>query len=513
MAVTKIAIKNLRALADTGTIELKPITILVGRNSVGKSTFARSFPLLRQSYEEKRRAPVLWWGKYVDYGSFDEAINRRAVEREIVLKLTVAVAPNRLNAVYASDEIFALNSKPHDYEVEVTLEGKGDNTFVRKTRISSGGLTCCVRYGVDGIIEEIQSGDLRWNPSSDIVAFSVIGELLPVPSYARRVTNAEGQQLLRVANPISQKVTDALVQFAHRNTATEKLRDLANKLPVLQSAEAVIETLKFLGTPTLQRAVESVKPNDPRIQRLRQWVLINSLPRIYRYLNNELRTFALGVRYLEPLRATAERYYRVQELAIDEIDSKGENLAVFINSLTTNKKTELNEWLRDKLGFEIESQREGGHISVKVRFAKSGNWTNLADTGFGISQVLPIAIQLWTATKPRSRSEVAGFTTCFVVEQPELHLHPAFQEKIADIFAAAIRDKNGSPTLPIIAETHSSSLINRLGELVFEGKIKAQDVQVLLFEQSDPDSDVNVRTAFFDEEGVLQNWPYGFFKS
>ena len=43
-----IEIKNLRSLKDTGRVELKPITLLVGANSSGKSTFLRTFPLLKQ---------------------------------------------------------------------------------------------------------------------------------------------------------------------------------------------------------------------------------------------------------------------------------------------------------------------------------------------------------------------------------------------------------------------------------------------------------------------------------
>lgn len=51
------SVKNLRRLTSTPPIEIRPITILLGRNSVGKSTFLRSFPLLRQSVETKSSAP------------------------------------------------------------------------------------------------------------------------------------------------------------------------------------------------------------------------------------------------------------------------------------------------------------------------------------------------------------------------------------------------------------------------------------------------------------------------
>lgn len=74
-----IEIKNMRCLKDTGIIELPPITILVGENSSGKSTFLRSFPLLKQSFRKRKNGPILWAGDYddyVDFGSFPETITR-----------------------------------------------------------------------------------------------------------------------------------------------------------------------------------------------------------------------------------------------------------------------------------------------------------------------------------------------------------------------------------------------------------------------------------------------------
>ena len=66
----KLRIRNLRSLEDTGPIELRPLTLLVGKNSSGKSTLLRVLPLLRQSIEVDTAGPLLWFGRYVDFGSF-----------------------------------------------------------------------------------------------------------------------------------------------------------------------------------------------------------------------------------------------------------------------------------------------------------------------------------------------------------------------------------------------------------------------------------------------------------
>jgi len=52
-------VKNLRCLTGTGLVPIRPVTVLVGRNSSGKSTFLRALPLLRQSVETARNSPIL----------------------------------------------------------------------------------------------------------------------------------------------------------------------------------------------------------------------------------------------------------------------------------------------------------------------------------------------------------------------------------------------------------------------------------------------------------------------
>src|SRR5262249_49786416 len=61
VSLEAFGVKNLRCLTDTGLVPIRPITVLVGRNSSGKSTFLRAFPLLRQSVETERKSPILWY--------------------------------------------------------------------------------------------------------------------------------------------------------------------------------------------------------------------------------------------------------------------------------------------------------------------------------------------------------------------------------------------------------------------------------------------------------------------
>jgi hypothetical protein len=87
--VIGLRVRNLRSLRDTGWIEIRPITILVGKNSSGKSTLARVFPLLKQSAERRKQAPLLWFGRLVDFGSFSEAVSTFANPAEIEVSLRI----------------------------------------------------------------------------------------------------------------------------------------------------------------------------------------------------------------------------------------------------------------------------------------------------------------------------------------------------------------------------------------------------------------------------------------
>src|SRR3982751_6200493 len=93
-----IRVRNLRSLHDTGLIRIRPITILVGENSSGKSTFLRTFPLLKQSAETNTRSSILWFGKYVDFGDFDQAKARTSKSKEIIFSFEIAMPTGTLSS-------------------------------------------------------------------------------------------------------------------------------------------------------------------------------------------------------------------------------------------------------------------------------------------------------------------------------------------------------------------------------------------------------------------------------
>lgn len=70
--MTSIDLKNFRSFKETGELEIRPLTVFVGKNGSGKSSITRFLPLLRQSAEVRAAAPILWYGSYVDFGTLKE---------------------------------------------------------------------------------------------------------------------------------------------------------------------------------------------------------------------------------------------------------------------------------------------------------------------------------------------------------------------------------------------------------------------------------------------------------
>ena len=131
------------------------------------------------------------------------------------------------------------------------------------------------------------------------------------------------------------------------------------------------------------------------------------------------------------------------------------------------------------------------------------------DVGFGISQVLPVLVSAYG-----SENQIIA------IEQPEIHLHPALQAELGDVF---IESALGERKNTFLLETHSEHLILRImrrmrdtvrGTLP-EGMppVRPQDVAILYVDRKDDDSTSVVSVLELDEEGqLLDPWPGGFFE-
>lgn len=119
---------------------------------------------------------------------------------------------------------------------------------------------------------------------------------------------------------------------------------------------------------------------------------------------------------------------------------------------------------------------------------------NVADVGFGVSQVLPVLVALLVAKK----GDIVH------IEQPEIHLHPAAQARLAQPLAAAA--KRG---VIVVAETHSPLLLRAVQQLVADGALPTRDVALHWFRRDD-DGATHITTAELHADGTYGDWPEDF---
>jgi AAA domain, putative AbiEii toxin, Type IV TA system/Protein of unknown function (DUF3696) len=130
----------------------------------------------------------------------------------------------------------------------------------------------------------------------------------------------------------------------------------------------------------------------------------------------------------------------------------------------------------------------------QIGVESGGHSYNLVDVGYGVSQVLPILVDT---------IERSGTNDVFLLQQPEVHLHPSAQAELGSYFARQVR-KNGR----FVIETHSDYIVDRIRMEVRRKTLRPEDVSLLYFERGK-----NVATIHHIElakDGSIRNPPKGY---
>lgn len=119
----------------------------------------------------------------------------------------------------------------------------------------------------------------------------------------------------------------------------------------------------------------------------------------------------------------------------------------------------------------------------------------LTDVGFGVSQVLPVLVLLYSVPEQ----------SIVLLEQPEIHLHPAVQSQLADLMITVAKTRN----IQIIVESHSEHLLRRFQRRVAEEAIVPVDLKLYFFNTIR--GKVRHEELVIDLFGNITNWPEHFF--
>lgn len=526
-SLNRIRINNVRSLKDTGMITLPQITVLVGENSSGKSTFLRTFPLIKQSICKRTDGPLLWAGDvddYVDFGSFSETVTNDHSE---TIGFTFEFPLIYRDEFQYSWELPGLNDAKNKIVYSITIAQSKNREYVSNllVRINDTDISfdfdpelSNASVAVDGYPIDLPEIDPEKNTPYYYYRTTipcVFG--FPFPNIAELESQLIRRFLTRVAREASELISHSMMW----RYALIAVRNIGCFLCQGESISDIVRTYSRLSRPS------NADTNDKEIYRIvrqiskftadEQEAIIRTIKLIFAYaclpqIDQFLDTYFRRVHYIAPLRATAERYYRLRNLAIDEVDYQGKNLAIFLNGLPTARLKNFQKWTKEHFGFFVLTETGGGHLSVKIALREPGMAINLSDTGFGYSQILPIIIQLWDLSTRKQIGSLKNVPLVVAIEQPELHLHPAIQAKLTDVFIASIKlaQENGY-TLQLLLETHSQTIVNRFGRAIAKRKLDPNNISVVLFDKSLDSNQTAVRISHYNKEGYLQDWPLGFF--
>lgn len=159
-------------------------------------------------------------------------------------------------------------------------------------------------------------------------------------------------------------------------------------------------------------------------------------------------------------------------------------------------------WLQELCpGVNIETDPIEGTDSVRLSYGFGGtagiNATRRrrpTHVGFGLTYALPVVVACLAAT-PES---------LILLENPEAHLHPKGQSRMAALLSAA-----AATGAQLIVETHSDHVLNGVRIAVKRGVLQPQEAVVHYFRGNGAGAEVV--TPRIDKDGMLEQWPEGFF--
>ena len=176
------------------------------------------------------------------------------------------------------------------------------------------------------------------------------------------------------------------------------------------------------------------------------------------------------------------------------------------NSKTLNLLDNTEKWLNEiNDNVKISATSDAATQSAKLTYQyyynddKSLSITseqNPLNVGFGLTYVLPVIVAIL-------KSKPGDF---LIIENPESHLHPKGQSKVAELCAIAAH--NG---VQIIVETHSDHFLNSLRVATKNKIINSDESQIYFFAKEKDGLETIAHALNIDQEGQIDEWPKGFF--
>jgi predicted ATPase len=557
MRLKKIEIENFKGIASRQTIELKPITLLFGPNSAGKSTIIQALHYLREILERHNVNPDLTIaGGLIDLGGFSTLVHSHELDRAVHIKVILDLSDQQ------GSDTLQLNSgmRTNDMEFE---ELQLRYLFGESADLKDYAIVQEVGVGV-----ELTWSELELAPFVSRLSIELDGEhfaAIVSPPQAGRAQltdfNFAHPLLRRVANG-GDEPNEGFETAMSSSPLEDEVRSLAREVALDRSTAGTPDGQFRIAVGTVKGALPNLDRElelDLRDPDEKKFELEQQTPRV-RGLRRLLSEMVLGparlvrdhlcaMTYIGPLREIPSRGYRPQVSPDEARWATG--LAAW-DLLYTDRRggliEEVNGWISDdsrlNTGYRLErvdfkeipvpglfhqiferglTEDDIGELQeiytslqsrteIALRDFAKGILVSPSDVGIGISQMVPVVV-----------SALRAQDGLLAIEQPELHVHPAIQVGLGDLLIRAVRldpDRFHSGKTVLI-ETHSEHIMLRLLRRIRETAeeelppnvtgLRPDDLSVIYVEGRD--DGVRFRPLRIDQSGeFLDRWPRGFFE-
>ncbi|TAK86137.1 MAG: hypothetical protein EPO20_07995 [Betaproteobacteria bacterium] len=540
--LTALRVGNFKAFADTQTIPLKPITLIFGPNSAGKSSFIHSLALAHEAQfgREKRNLGRLdihhtdIGGSSIDLGGFRQYVHRgqanRRVEwgaeigvpqlsgrlaellapvQRVTLQLSIGVAlDNEEQPIPGAEPVVMAFELNGDGQELLRMSRRRDNVL-RLDRLNQGHPV--FRQVLRAIVvastttEEVSAEDFAGLDAAvgDLVPqlYSQIERFFPAGIERPRVESEElsAATLFPVSRGNRREDLASAVRFYLPRALDDLLKGLSNVL------QGDLRRLSYLGPlrsfPPRHLAFSEHEDTNWYAGGGYAWDVVRRNDEVRETINRWLG---------DKTKLSTPYELRVRNLLT--IDALDKDYTAFVEKVEKRFTEEQYNW-------DLFGELYGAMADLKRRERVLADMHDLVlvdrrtdtqvthrDVGIGISQVLPVLV---TAYASKNR--------IIAMEQPEIHLHPGLQAELGDVFVEAAV---GARRNTFILETHSEHLILRLlrriretasGELPDGATpLKPDDVAVIYVQAEQTGARV-IPISVTGEGDFARLWPDGFF--
>ncbi len=430
-------IENVRCFHGNQRADIRPVTLLVGENSTGKTSFLGSYRTLLQIM--RRRSPFFIDSVILGNLNFNLEPFQMGAFRDIVR--TKRGKSDELDTFVLG---CGVNKDDKKYDILLTFVEKGSEPTVSSFcfKFSSKSYLNIKSRTDEECILEIPGHAIKSNVS--------LGHYLNL-DFIDYLLNAPDVESLMDIFDVSKKEAKILREFIQKELDIKPVR----------------------GNGRSRRTFFSL------------------------YLEPEQE------KSIAPLRSKPRRTY---DPITESPTSEGEHIPMLMMRLQRTKDKDWDTLHDDLVEFgrqsglfsEIKIKSHGKQINdpfqlqIKIR---KGPQANIMDVGYGVNQILPILVEIMHSEK-----------TTFMLQQPEVHLHPRGQAEFSTFLAKSVAKKKHS----FLIETHSDYIIDRVRISVRDKIIKPEDVSILYFEPEEKGGTVTIHNIKVDKQGNIKNSPPGY---